>query len=30
MKVESIKTIGLVAYGKDYEADVSILNMSFY
>lgn len=30
MKIESIKTIGLVAYGKDYDADVSILNMSFY
>ena len=30
MKVESIKTIGLVAYGKDYDADVSILGMSFY
>ena len=30
MKVESIKTIGLVAYGKDYDADVSIISMSFY
>ena len=30
MRIESIKSIGLVAYGKDYDADVSILNMSFY
>ena len=30
MKIESIKTIGIVAYGKDYDANVSILNMSFY
>ena len=30
LKPESIKTIGLVAYGKDYEADVSIANLEFY
>ena len=30
LKSESIKTIGLVAYGKDYEADVSIANLEFY
>ena len=30
MKIESIKTIGLVAYGKDYNADVSFLDVSFY
>jgi hypothetical protein len=29
-KPESIKTIGLVAYGKDHEADVSIANLEFY
>ena len=27
---ESIKTIGLVAYGKDHDADVSIANLEFY
>ena len=30
LKSESIKTIGLVAYGKDHEADVSIANLEFY
>ena len=30
MKIETIRSIGLVAYGKDYDADVSILNVSFY
>ena len=30
LKPESIKTIGLVAYGKDHEADVSIANLEFY
>lgn len=30
LKPDSIKTIGLVAYGKDYEADVSIANLEFY
>ena len=30
LKPGSIKTIGLVAYGKDYEADVSIANLEFY
>ena len=24
------KTIGLVAYGKDHDADVSIANLEFY
>ena len=27
---DTIKTIGLVAYGKDYEADVSIATLEFY
>ena len=26
----TIKTIGLVAYGKDHKADVSIANLEFY
>jgi len=30
MKIETIRSIGLVAYGKDYDADISILNVSFY
>jgi len=30
LKPVSIKTIGLVAYGKDHEADVSIANLEFY
>ena len=30
LKPESIKTIGLVAYGKDHKADVSIANLEFY
>ena len=30
LKPDSIKTIGLVAYGKDYNADVSIANLEFY
>jgi len=27
---ETIKTLGVVAYGKDHEADVSIANLEFY
>ena len=30
LKPETIKTIGLVAFGKDHEADVSIANLEFY
>ena len=30
LKTESIKTIGIVAYGKDHDADVSIANLEFY
>ena len=30
LKADTIKTIGLVAYGKDHEADVSIANLEFY
>lgn len=30
LKPDSIKTIGLVAYGKDHYADVSIANLEFY
>ena len=30
LKPDSIKTIGLVAYGKDHEADVAIANLEFY
>lgn len=30
VNVKSLKSIGIVAYGKDYEADVSVLNMEFY
>ena len=30
LKPESIKTIGIVAYGKDHDADVSIANLEFY
>lgn len=30
LKPDSIKTIGLVAYGKDHDADVSIANLEFY
>ena len=30
LKPASIKTIGLVAYGKDHDADVSIANLEFY
>ena len=30
LKPDSIKTIGLVAYGKDHEADVSIANLEFF
>ena len=30
LKPESIKTIGIVAFGKDHEADVSIANLEFY
>jgi len=30
LKSDTIKTIGLVAYGKDHEADVSIATLEFY
>ena len=30
LKPDSIKTIGLVAYGKDHNADVAIANLEFY
>ena len=30
LKANTIKTIGLVAYGKDHNADVSIANLEFY
>ena len=30
LKAETIKTIGLVAYGKDHYADVTIANLEFY
>ena len=30
LNVETIKTLGVVAYGKDHEADVSIANLEFY
>ena len=30
LKTNSIRTIGLVAYGKDHNADVSIANLEFY
>ena len=30
LKADTIKTIGLVAYGKDHNADVSIANLEFY
>ena len=30
LKADTIKTIGLVAYGKDHSADVSIANLEFY
>ena len=30
LKPDSIKTIGIVAYGKDHDADVSIANLEFY
>ncbi len=30
LKADTIKTIGLVAYGKDYDADVSIVTLEFY
>ena len=30
LKSDTIKTIGLVAYGKDHSADVSIANLEFY
>ena len=30
LKAETIKTIGVVAYGKDHEADVSIAKLEFY
>ena len=30
LKSDTIKTIGLVAYGKDHSADVSVSNLEFY
>ena len=30
MNHDTIKTIGIVAYGKDYSADVSVMSMEFY
>jgi len=30
MNHDTIKTIGIVAYGKDYSADVSVISMEFY
>ena len=30
MNHDTIKTIGIVAYGKDYTADVSVMSMEFY
>ena len=30
LKPDSIKTIGIVAYGKNHDADVSIANLEFY
>ena len=30
LKADTIKTIGLVAYGKDHNADVSIVTLEFY
>ena len=30
LKADTIKTIGLVAYGKDHDADVSIVTLEFY
>ena len=30
LKAETIKTIAVVAYGKDHEADVSVANLEFY
>ena len=30
LKADTIKTIGLVAYGKDHNADVSLANLEFY
>ena len=30
LKPDTIKTVGVVAYGKDHEADVSIANLEFY
>ena len=30
MNHDTIKTIGIVAYGKDYSADVSVVSMEFY
>ena len=30
LKADTIRTIGLVAYGKDHNADVSIANLEFY
>ena len=30
LNAETIKTLGVVAYGKDHEADISIANLEFY
>ena len=30
MKESTIKTIGIVAYGKDYKADISVMSLEFY
>jgi hypothetical protein len=30
LKADTIRTIGLVAYGKNHNADVSISNLEFY
>jgi len=30
IKQNTIKTIGIVAYGKDYSADISVISMEFY
>ena len=30
MNHDTIKTIGIVAYGKDYTADISVMSMEFY
>jgi hypothetical protein len=30
MKKNTIKTIGIVAYGKDHTADISVKSLEFY